>query len=44
MRYVGWLWHHALGIRRNMAARIVLGVGQVWLGLMMVWLSRRFID
>lgn len=44
MRYVVWLWHNSLGIRWNAAVRIVVGVGRVWLGLMMVWLSRRFID
>lgn len=44
MRYIVWLWHNSLGIRWNTAVRIVIGVGRVWLGLMMVWLSRRFID
>ena len=44
MRYVVWLWHNSLGIRWNAAVRIVVGVGRVWLGLMLVWLSRRFID
>lgn len=33
-----------LGIRWNTAVRVVVGVGQVMLGLLMVWLSRRFID
>ncbi len=44
MRYIAWLWQNAKGIRWNTAVRIVIGIGQVSLGLMMVWLSRRFID
>ena len=44
MNYVLWLWHNSMGIRWNTAVRIVTGIGQVVLGLLMVWLSRRFID
>ena len=44
MKYISWLWNNSRGIRWNTAVRIVLGIGRVWLGLMMVWLSRRFID
>ena len=44
MKYISWLWGNSQGIRRNTAVRIVLGIGRVWLGLMMVWLSKRFID
>lgn len=44
MKYVAWLWHNMLGIRWNTAVRIIIGIGQVGLGLMMVWLSRVFID
>ena len=44
MNYLGWLWRNSRGIRWNTAVRIVTGIGQVVLGLMMVWLSRRFID
>lgn len=44
MRYAVWLWHGTQGIRLNMAVRIAVGIGQVALGLLMVWLSRRFID
>ena len=44
MKYVVWLWRNSRGIRWNSAARIVVGIGQVVLGLLMVWLSRRFID
>ena len=44
MNYVLWLWRNSMGIRWNTAVRIVTGIGQVVLGLLMVWLSRRFID
>ena len=44
INYLGWLWRNSRGIRWNTAVRIVTGIGQVALGLMMVWLSRRFID
>ena len=44
MNYVSWLWSNALGIRWNSALRVVLGIGSVVLGLLMVWLSKRFID
>mgnify|MGYP007013947697 FL=1 len=44
MKYIGWFWRNSQGIRWNTAVRIVAGIGQVMLGLMMVWLSRRFID
>lgn len=44
MKYVAWLWHNMLGIRWNSAMRIIIGIGQVGLGLLMVWLSRLFID
>ena len=44
INYLGWLWRNSRGIRWNTAVRIVTGIGQVSLGLMMVWLSRRFID
>lgn len=44
MRYVSWLWLQTRGIRRNTLLRIVMGVTQVALGLLMVWLSKRFID
>ena len=44
MKYVTWLWHNMLGIRWNSAVRIIIGIGQVGLGLLMVWLSRVFID
>ena len=44
MRYVRWLWQHTKGIRLNMAVRIVAGTVRVALGLLMVWLCKRFID
>ena len=44
MRYIAWLWHNSRGIRWNTAVRIVAGIVQVTLGLLMVWLSKRFID
>ena len=44
MKYIVWLWHHSRGIRFNTVVRIVTGIGQVAFGLLMVWLSRKFID
>ena len=44
MNYVLWLWRNSRGIRWNTVVRIVSGIGQVALGLLMVWLSRKFID
>ncbi len=44
MKYWNWIWRNTQGIRLNTAVRIVAGTAQVALGLMMVWLSRRFID
>ena len=44
MEYLSWLWQSSRGIRWNTAVRIVTGIGQITLGLLMVWLSRRFID
>ena len=44
MKYSGWIWRNTQGIRWNTAARIVAGTAQVALGLLMVWLCRRFID
>ena len=44
MKYVSWLWHNSLGIRWNTLVRIIVGIVQVGLGLLMVWLSKRFID
>lgn len=44
MKYVSWLWENSKGIRWNSELRIVAGIASVVLGLMMVWLSKRFID
>ena len=44
MKYISWLWRNSMGIRWNTAVRVVAGIGQVILGLLMVWLSKRFID
>ncbi|MBO4660153.1 MAG: ABC transporter ATP-binding protein [Prevotella sp.] len=44
MSYITWLWHNSRGIRWNTLIRIITGIGQVWLGLLMVWLSKLFID
>ena len=44
MKYVSWVWRNMVGIRLNTALRIVIGISQVLLGLLMVWLSKRFID
>ena len=44
MNNVLWLWRNSRGIRCNTVVRIVTGFGQVVLGLLMVWLSRHFID
>ena len=44
MKYSGWIWRNTQGIRLNTAVRIVAGTAQVAMGLLMVWLSRRFID
>ncbi|MBP3774288.1 MAG: ABC transporter ATP-binding protein, partial [Bacteroidaceae bacterium] len=44
MRYLAWFWKNSLGIRWNTAIRIVVGIVQVLLSLLMVWLSKLFID
>ena len=42
--YVIWLLRNTKGIRVDMLFRIVAGIGRVSLGLLMVWLCKRFID
>ena len=44
MKYAVWFWRLSREIRGNIAVRIATGIGQVVLGLLMVWFSRRFID
>jgi len=42
--YVVWVWRNTKGIRGDMLERIGAGIGRVSLGLLMVWLCKRFID
>ena len=42
--YVIWLLRNTKGIRVDMLFRIAAGIGRVSLGLLMVWLCKRFID
>lgn len=44
MKYLIWICRNTAGIRLNMLFRILAGVGRVVLGLLMVWLCKRFID
>lgn len=44
MNYIAWLWRGTRNFRLNIATRIVLGTGRVALGLLTIWLSKRFID
>ena len=44
MKYFSWLWRNSCGIRWNTVVRIIAGIIQVVLSLLMVWLSKRFID
>ena len=44
MKYLVWLWQNTRGIRLNSTLRILIGITQVALGLLMVWLSKQFID
>ena len=44
MKYVVWLWRNTKGIRWHSAGRILAGICQVALGLLMVWFSKQFID
>lgn len=44
MKYISWLWRNSCGIRWNAVVRIMAGIVQVVLGLLMVWLSKWFID
>ena len=44
MKYFAWIWRNSRGIRLNTLVRILAGIGQVGLGLLMVWLCREFID
>lgn len=44
MNYIAWLWRGTRRFRVNIAIRILLGTGRVALGLLTIWLSKRFID
>ena len=44
MRYVLWIIRNMVGIRWNTLIRIVVGITQVMLGLVMIWFSKQFID
>jgi len=44
MKYVVWILRSMKGIRVNTLVRIVAGITQVMLGLLMIWLSKQFID
>lgn len=42
--YAKWYWRQTAGVRSQILLRILAGLVQVGLGLLLVWLSRRFID
>jgi len=44
MKYIAWLWRGTEGVRVNIVTRILAGIGRVACGLLMIWLSKRFID
>ena len=44
MKYAAWLWCGTKGFRVNIITRILVGIGRVACGLLMIWLSKRFID
>ena len=44
MKYIVWLWRGTRNARLNIAIRILVGIGRVALGLLTIWLSKRFID
>ncbi|MBR1548904.1 MAG: ABC transporter ATP-binding protein [Prevotella sp.] len=44
MRYICWIVRNMAGIRLNTLVRISAGILQVLLGLLMIWLSKQFID
>lgn len=44
MKYLIWIGRNMTGIRWNTLVRIVVGITQVMLGLLMIWFSKQFID
>ena len=44
MKYVVWIIRNMAGIRWNTLVRVIVGITQVMLGLVMIWFSKQFID
>ena len=44
MKYAVWFWQQMHSIKTKILIRIMAGLAQVGLGLLLVWLCRRFID
>ena len=44
LRYVRWILGNTAGIRLNLVMQVVLGLLNVACALLMVWLSKMFID
>ena len=44
MKYVAWIIQNMAGIRWNTLIRVVVGITQVVLGMVMIWFSKQFID
>lgn len=44
MKYILWIGRNMVGIRWNTLVRVVVGITQVMLGLLMIWFSKQFID
>ena len=44
MKYVVWILRNMAGIRWNTLVRVIVGITQVMLGLVMIWFSKQFID
>lgn len=44
MKYLSWLWRNSQGDRLRVSVRVLVGILQVALGLLTVWLSKHFID
>ena len=44
MNYLRWIIENTIGIRAGMVLRIVVGLVQTFLGLLLIWLCKQFID
>ena len=44
IKYAAWFWQQMKDIKVKILVRIIAGLAQVGLGLLLVWLCRRFID